>query len=175
VGDFARWIVDTPLMTSFIKWLTATPVSIAFEQQAAWAWPLGETLHFLGLSLLMGSIGVLDLRLLGFMRGVPITVIRRFVPWAIGGFVINLLTGAYFFIVQPRYYIANPAWWPKVFLLVVAGVNVLVFERMLGPRIDTLGPEQVPPLAFRIAGAVSLMSWLGVLYYGRMLAFAGIN
>lgn len=172
---FAKWIVATPLMTSFVNWLTSTHLSIAFEHQASWAWPLGETLHFFGLSLLMGSIGVFDLRLLGLMKRVPISAVREFVPWALAGFAINLVTGVYFFIVQPRYYIANPAWWPKLFFLLVAGLNVALFEKLLSPRIRTLRPDEDTPTSFKIAGAVSLLSWFAVLYFGRMLAFAGIN
>ena len=173
--SFARWIVATPLMESFVKWLTSTHLSKFFAAQAPWAWPLGETLHFVGLSILMGSIGVFDLRLLGLMRRIPISAVREFIPWAVAGFALNLFTGIYFFIVQPRYYIANPAWWPKVFFLLVAGLNVLLFERMLSPRIRTLRLDEDTPTSFKIAGAVSLISWLGVLYFGRMLAFVGIN
>lgn len=173
--SFARWLVTTPLMESFVKWLTSTHLSKAFAAQAPWAWPLGETLHFFGLSLLIGSVGVFDLRLLGLMKRVPLSAVRDFLPWAIVGFAINLATGVYFFIVQPRYYIANPAWWPKVFFLLVAGLNVALFERMLSPRIRTLRADEDTPTSFKIAGAVSLISWFGVLYFGRMLAFAGIN
>ncbi len=173
--SFAKWLVATRQMDSFVRWLSTTHLSKAFAAQAPWAWPLGETLHFVGLSLLIGTVGIFDLRLLGLMKRVPISAVREFIPWAIAGFAINLLTGVYFFIVQPRYYIANPAWWPKVFFLLVAGLNVALFERMLGPGIRTLNPDEDMPTSFKIAGAVSLISWFGVLYFGRMLAFAGIN
>jgi hypothetical protein len=175
VYAFPKWLVTTPLMESFVSWLTSTHLSKVCAAQAPWAWPLGETLHFVGLSLLMGSVGLYDLRLLGLMKRVPIGAVRSFVPWAITGFVLNLVTGIYFFVVQPRYYIANPAWWPKVFFLIVAGVNVAVFERTLSPRIIGIGEGEDTPISFKVAGAVSLASWFGVLYFGRMLAFLAIN
>jgi len=161
-------------MESFVTWLADSPVSHAFGRQAPWAWPLCETLHFFGLCLLVGIAGFFDLRLLGFAKSVSIRAAKDFMPWAIFGFSLNLFTGAYFFIAQPTQYIGNRAWPPKLFFLVLAGLNALFFEKALGARVRALGPNDDTPLSFKIIGAVSLVSWFGVLYFGRMLAFYGI-
>src|SRR5215813_9413990 len=58
-----------------------------------WVWPVLEDLHFLGLILLLGTIGVLNLRILGFLKQIPIAPLHRFIPWGIAGFATNLITG----------------------------------------------------------------------------------
>jgi hypothetical protein len=58
-------------MDAFIEWLRATSLSVTFQNEVAWLWPLCESLHFLGLSFLIGGAGLFDLRLLGFMKSIP--------------------------------------------------------------------------------------------------------
>jgi hypothetical protein len=138
-----------------------------------WVWPICEMLHFAGLSLLLGVVGLLDLRLLGFMRRVPVTALRALLPYGLAGFVINLVTGAIFFIGAPDQYIFNVAFYYKLLFLAVAGANALFFETTQGHRLVEYENGAITPTAFRVAGAVSLVSWLMVLYWGRMLPFVG--
>jgi hypothetical protein len=94
-------------------------------------------------------------------------------PLAIGGFVLNLMTGALFFIGTPHQYVGNAAWWAKVFFLILAGLNAMFFETTVGARTMNLGAGADTPTSAKIVGAVSLVSWLGVLYWGRMLPYLG--
>ena len=162
-------------LMAFGYWLHRTPISIALQAQSPWLWPLCETVHFLGLTLLLGIAGYFDVRLLGFSRRVPVAVVKQFMPWAIVGFGMCLVTGAIFFVSEPPTYLTNPAWGPKVFCLVVAGANALVFETAYARRIATLQPGEDTPLSFKIIAAVSLASWLGVLVFGRMLGFVATS
>jgi hypothetical protein len=159
-------------MAEFITWLKSTDVSIAIRTYP-WIWPACESLHFVGLALVLGVAGFLDLRLLGAFRQVPVHAIHRMVKWAVVGFVINLVTGVIFLIGAPDQYANNVAWWIKVFFLVVAGLNALFFETVAGRRALALGAGELPTPTLRIVGAVSLFSWLMVLYWGRMLPFVG--
>lgn len=138
-----------------------------------WIWPACESLHFIGLALLVGVAGFLDLRLLGAFAQVPVHAIHRMVKWAVVGFTINLITGVVFLIGAPDQYAHNVAWWLKVLFLVVAGANALFFETTQGRRVLAMGAGEQAPTTFRIVGAVSLFSWLMVLYWGRMLPFIG--
>ena len=88
-----------------------------------------------------------------------------------GGFGINLVTGMVFLISQPQEYVVKGAWWAKASFLVLAGLNVLVFEKLVSPRGPTVGPGDDTPLSFKIVGLASLVCWLGVLYFGRMLPY----
>ena len=165
-------LAATTLDESLVAFLRATALS-QWIVETPWAWPVCEALHFVGLSLLIGMIAPLDIRLMGFMKGVPIAALRRLVPWAIAGFLINLVTGLLFFVGAPSQYIANSSWWLKVLFLLVAGVNILVFETIKGSRIPEIGLGAGTPAALKTIGAVSLVSWFMVLYWGRMLAFLG--
>ena len=84
------------------------------------------------------------------------------------------LQAAYFFVAQPSQYIFNRAWLPKLFFLMVAGLNAIFFEKALGPKALTVGPGDDTPISFKIVGGVSLFAWVAVLYAGRILAFFGI-
>jgi hypothetical protein len=159
-------------MDAVVAWLKGTALSNAIVTHT-WVWPLCEGLHFIGLALVIGIVGLFDLRLMGFMKRLSVGAIRDLMPFAIGGFVLNLLTGAMFFIGTPEQYVRNVAWWAKVCFLVVAGLNAIVFETTVGPAMTQLPENGATPLAAKIIGAVSLVSWLGVLYWGRMLPFIG--
>lgn len=159
-------------MDAFVAWLESTSFSRAIVHYR-WVWPLCETLHFVGLSLVIGIAGFFDLRLMGFLRRVPFRAARELLPIALFGFLLNLVTGTAFFIGAPHQYVRNVAWWAKVVFLVLAGANALLFELVVGPRMMNLGDGDDTPAAAKAVGAVSLISWLGVVYWGRMLPFIG--
>jgi hypothetical protein len=159
-------------MNDAITWLANTSLS-SHMRDLKWLWPTCETLHFIGLSLLIGSAGLFDLRLMGFMRRVPVSAVRAFMPYAIVGFVTNLVTGVAFFVMMPAQYAYSLTWYAKLFFIVVAGLNAMLFETTLGTRVLMLGPDQDTPTSFKIVGAVSLCSWFAVLYCGRMLPYLG--
>jgi hypothetical protein len=159
-------------MDTFVAWVQSTALSQAIVLKI-WVWPAAETIHFVGLALVLGIVGFLDLRLIGAFPRVPIAAVRDLVPFAVIGFVLNLTTGVIFLIGHPEQYAHNLAWWLKVGCLALAGVNAAVFEWSVGPRVAALGPNDPTPMAARCIGVVSLCSWLGVLYWGRMLPFVG--
>jgi hypothetical protein len=158
-----EWMIDA---------IKATWLSGAIKAYP-WVWPACETLHFVGLSLLLGIVGLLDLRLMGFMKRVPISALRSLLPYGIAGFVINLITGLAFFIGAPDQYISNIAFYYKLLFLAVAGGNALFFETRQGRRVSEIDASGATPAAFRIAGVISIVSWFMVLYWGRMLPFVG--
>jgi hypothetical protein len=155
-----------------VAWLQSTAISHAMKD-LPWLWPACETLHFVGLALLVGTAGVFDLRLLGFLKSIPLSAAMQMRGWAAAGIGINVVTGVLFFVGAPDQYIDNPAWWAKVLFLVVAMANIAVFETTQGARVLAMTASADTPASFKIAGAVSLASWAAVLYFGRMLPFIG--
>jgi Family of unknown function (DUF6644) len=160
-------------MTDFAAWLHHTSLSVALQGQVRWLWPVCESLHFAGLALLLGVAGMFDLRLMGVMKRVPIAVVADFMPWAVVGFTINLVTGLIFVISEPSQYFTNPTWWVKVAFLVLSGANAIVYQLGFASRAAALPADADTPASFKIIGALSLTSWLGVLWAGRMLPFIG--
>jgi hypothetical protein len=138
-----------------------------------WLWPLCETIHFIGLAVLVGIAGFFDLRLLGMFKRVPISACKEFMPWAMFGFSLNLMSGLIFLTIFPAQYAYSQAWWLKVLFLCIAGANALIFETGFGKRAAALPAGVDSPIAFKMIGGVSLVSWFFVLYFGRMLPYLG--
>lgn len=159
-------------METLIQWVQATPVSL-WINQSTWVWPLCETLHFIGLSLLIGVTGFFDLRLMGFFRRVAVSAAKDLMPLALVGFAINAMTGIVFLTGLPAQYAHNRIWWFKVGFILLAGLNALLYETTLSAKVMTLEPNADTPVAAKLIGLVSLGSWLAVLYCGRMLPFLG--
>lgn len=137
-----------------------------------WLWPLCETLHYLGLSVLLGTVGFFDLRVLGLARGIPLQAIHRLIPWGIGGFAVNILTGIIFFVGHPDQYFYNNSFRLKVLFMAVAGLNVLAFYGTPAfNELKTLKPAMEAPLRAKIMAGTSLGMWVGVLICGRLLTF----
>jgi hypothetical protein len=159
-------------MTSFAVWLKSTPISELIRYYP-WLWPICESIHFIGLALVIGIAGLFDLRLMGLLRRIPVSAAKDLMPFAIAGFAMNLVTGTIFFVGAPDQYVNNPALWAKVLFIGIAGLNAMFFETTLGARVLTMGPGEDTPVSFKIVGFVSLLAWMGVLYWGRMLPFIG--
>lgn len=143
----------------------------SFVTATPWMWPTCETLHFVGLSLLCGVVFLVDLRVLGVVRGVSFASLHRLLPWAALGFGMNVTTGMLFFVGIPGQYIHNVSFYWKVALVMLAGANALYFTLFDEPW--SLGPGEDAPLTTKIAAASAMLLWVGVMYCGSMLPFLG--
>ena len=139
--------------------------------QTDWAWPIVESIHFVGLTLLFGSIAAWDLRLLGFAKQVPIAAFHRLVPFAILGFAINATSGAFFLMTDPDQYVYNPAFHLKMLCVMLAGANAGLFYLTMFRRVKRLEPGAQGSVLIRLSGAVSLVLWITVIICGRMITF----
>jgi uncharacterized membrane protein len=136
-----------------------------------YGWPSLETLHFIGLSLLIGVILLIDLRMLGVMKDVAFPALHRLLPWAILGFGTNLVTGVLFFVASPEQYVGNIAFVWKMILVMLAGANALYFT--LFEEAWVLKPGDDAPFTAKAVAVSAIALWLGVLYCGSMLPFLG--
>jgi uncharacterized membrane protein len=143
----------------------------SFVTDTPWMWPTCETLHFVGLSLLCGVVFLVDLRVLGLMKGVSFVSLHRLLPWAALGFGLNIGTGMLFFVGIPGQYIHNPAFYWKIGLAVLAGANALYFT--IFDEAWSLGPGEDAPFTAKIAAVSAMVLWIGVMYCGSMLPFLG--
>jgi len=139
--------------------------------RTAWGWPIAESLHFIGLSLLIGTVGLFDLRLLGVARRIPIAAMHRLIPWGLAGFGINALTGVCFLLAEPDQYVYNPSFHFKALFIVAAGMNALTFYLTSYRHVTADGAPDDAPLAAKVSAAVSLSLWIGVIIAGRLLTF----
>jgi hypothetical protein len=160
------------MLDALMDWLVSTPIN-GLVLNYAWSWPTLESLHFLALCTLMGSLLIMDLRLIGFNRIIPLQAVHSLMPVAIVSFAINLITGVGFLFGDPHTYFANWAFWFKMALILAAGLNFLVYYVTFEPKLVTLGPNDSTPALAKIVGLLSLVFWFGVLSYGRLLPYLG--
>jgi hypothetical protein len=129
------------------------------------------------MAMLVGVAGVIDLRLLGMAKGLPLGPLQRLMPWAALGFAINLITGFVFIAGNPRQYIGPPlslSFAAKMLFILLAGLNVFLFYTTgLKRLVDRVEAGHDAPLGAKVSAAVSLFLWVGVMYWGRMLQFFG--
>ena len=156
-------------MAMLLHWLPTT--TIAYYMGGKWEWPAAESLHFIGLSMLIGTVGLFDLRLLGVGRSIALPSLHRLVPWGILGYSINVITGICFFTAAPDLFMFNPSFQLKMLSMTLAGVNVMLFYTTMFRSVRTLGPDEPAPFPARIMGGVSLACWMGVITFGRLLTF----
>jgi hypothetical protein len=158
------------LVRAVVTWARGTPVHDLVLDHG-WVWPALESLHYVGLALLFGAIGLYDLRILGLAKAVPPSALHRLVPWGVAGFAINLVTGAMFFAGAPEQYAYNAAFKAKLAFLTLAGVNVVAFYSWAFAGVRELGPGADAPWRAKLATGVSLLAWIGVMIAGRLLTF----
>ena len=160
------------MLDSLMDWLVSTPIN-GLVLNYAWSWPTLESLHFLALCTLMGSLMIMDLRLIGFNRLIPLQAVHSLMPVAIVSFAINMITGLGFIFGDPHTYFANWAFWAKMLLVVLAGLNFLLYFTKVEPTILKLGPNEPTPMLAKAVGSLSLIFWFGVLSFGRLLPYLG--
>lgn len=159
-GDPAVPLIDAAKMSEYIEGVK-------------WVWPTCETLHFVGLSLLLGVVFLFDLRMLGFMKQVSYPTLHRLLPWAILGFAINVLTGMIFFIGNAGQYTHSvPFGWKMAFVL-VAGANALYFTMF--DEVWDLQPDQDAPMMAKFAAGSAVVLWVAIMWCGSMLPFLGTS
>jgi hypothetical protein len=141
-----------------------------YVRDTPWTWIAAETLHFVGLSLLVGVILLIDLRVLGFMSQVSFAALDRLLPWAMLGFALNVFTGMLFFAAAYGQYTNNPAFFWKLVFVLLAGANTLYFTF---DRTWAMAPGRDAPMLSKAAAVGAMFFWVGVMYWGSMLPFIG--
>jgi hypothetical protein len=135
--------------------------------------PWIEAVHVMAITLVFGSIALVDLRLIG-VRGVdrPISKIaNELLPITWLAFVLAAVTGAMLFISNALSYSQNLYFLAKIGLLALAGINMLCFQYIIGRDLEAWNHLERLPSSARIAGAISILTWAGVIFCGRLIGF----
>ena len=141
-----------------------------------WVWPILEDLHFIGLILIIGAFGALNVRILGMMKQLPVAPLHRFIPWGLAGFFLNIVTGMLFFMGMPGFYTPNVVFQIKMFTIMLAGLNLLLFQCTSAFRsLEHLGPGEDAPLYAKIVAASSLFLWIAAIVLGRYIPFGEVS
>ncbi len=167
------WAPLFRIFQPFAEWASTSSLNHVMTNEV-WAWPAAETIHFIGLAFLVGAISILDLRLLGVAKRLPIEPLHRLVPWGVAGFLANAITGFLFYTGDPLQFNSNPMFQWKMVFVALAGLNIMYFYvGGVFTKVAKLGPGADAPLSARIVAGSSLFLWFGVMTFGRMLPFVG--
>lgn len=156
--------------------LANMPLATAIREGDIW-FPWLETVHVLAVTLVLGTIITVDLRLIG-LRGYRVgraAVIRELVPWTWAAFALAVVSGSALFVSKAETYADNTFFRLKMAALLAAGINMAVFHLGAYRTIGDWDLAAAPPLGARMAGGISLACWLAVLCCGRWIGFTLSN
>jgi hypothetical protein len=159
ITEFCQWLYDTPL------------ANMVRESESLFPW--AESVHVLAIAAVVGSISFVDLRLLGLAsRDRPVSqLVNEVLPITWIAFVIALGSGVMLFASNALEYYNNPSFRIKMVLLMLAGMNMLVFHGLTYRGVGQWDLAPRPPLGAKIAGGTSLLLWIGVVAFGRWIGF----
>ena len=159
-------------VTRFIVWLAGTPWSIALHE-SLYVYTYVETAHVIGVALFVGTIAMVDLRLLGVaFRQTPVSQMNaRVLPFTVVGFLLMFVTGLLLFYAIPMRTWHSIWFRSKLVLMALAGANVWFFHQRVERDRATWDNNPAPPLGARLSAVVSLTAWIGVIVMGRMIAY----
>ena len=157
------------MLEQFCEWLQATPLAVSISEN--W-FPAVESLHVVALSLVVGTIFIVDLRLLGLStRSLGIRYLsERVTPWTWMAFVMAAITGGLLFAANATTYYSNVPFRIKMVLLLLAGLNMVFFQFVTFRNVATWDAGK-PSGGARFAGAMSLLLWTGIVISGRWIGF----
>ena len=159
-------------IVAFLKALEASGIATRIRD-SLWLFPLIESTHVIGLALVFGTILIVDLRLLGiastqrsFQR-----MASDILKWTWAAFALTALTGTLMFITNALVYYHNFFFRTKMLLLVLSGINMLIFELTAGRTIHNWDKAPSAPSAGKAVAAVSLVMWISIIVMGRLIGF----
>jgi len=140
-------------------------------REVFWLFPAAEIAHFFGLCLLMGAMLVVDLRLLGFARRIPLEATFSLIPAALVGFALNLASGIVFLCAYPENYWPSIAFRCKLAAIALGGANAVWFKLVEAPRIAAYPADADVDVRAKIVAGLSLGIWATVIVLGRFLPY----
>ena len=159
-------------VSPILDWLQNTALATGIRD-SLFLFPILESVHVIGLALVFGTIAVIDLRLLGvasterpFSR-----MASEIMKWTWAAFALTVLTGGLMFSTNAAVYFHNGYFRAKMALLVLAGLNVLVFELTARRTLPLWDQSPSAPAVGRAVATVSLVIWVAVIFAGRMIGF----
>ena len=159
-------------ITKFLEWLQGLSLA-AIIHKTPWAFTTVEVVHVFAVSLVIGTIAIVDLRLLGFASTKrPFAELsRQVLPFTWAAFALAVIAGVLLFISRATEYFANAVFWIKMSLIALAGINMMIFEFITVRGVQKWNLDPTPPPQARLAGGISIACWVLVIVFGRVIGF----
>jgi hypothetical protein len=159
-------------LRSWFEWLNEFPSSIAIRE-SLYGYPILLTSHVVTMCLFAGLILMMDLRLVGLAYAdAPVSQVqKRLFPWQMVGMALSSITGLLLFYSQPMRFYGKVFFWVKIVLMGLAGINALAFHYGTYKSVASWDSSASIPFPAKVAGAVSIVVWSGVIVFGRLVAY----
>jgi uncharacterized membrane protein len=163
-------VVEGPI-GAFISHFEPDPDKFADEMTfSKWWWTFMMAAHFIGLILIVGTVGLLDVRIMGFFKQLPVAPVHRLLPWGLAGLAINIATGLAAFASRPENYVYSAGLWVKMLALVLVGANAAVFYLTdIFGDVEKLGPGEDAAFTAKLVAGSGLFLWFVVIAMGRYI------
>jgi hypothetical protein len=154
----------------FLEWLQSTWVGILVAE-SLWGYPLFETIHTIGMAMLIGSLGLINLRVLGYKPELPLVRTRELLPLAWFGFTLNAISGSLLFSSDAVYFFESYTFRIKMVLIILGGLNAALLGKRIFREAASGGPAPPPTAGTKWIAASSLVFWIGAVCAGRLIAY----
>jgi hypothetical protein len=159
-------------IVGILQWINDQPLAENIRG-SYWMFPAIETIHVIAIVLVLGSITRLDMRLMGLVwQNRPVTeVAAEMLPWTWMSFVVATVFGLLLWSSKPIEYFQIAFFDMKMLLILLAGLNMLLFQFVTFRTVAVWDRDPLPPPGARLAGALSMVFWLSVVICGRLIGF----
>ncbi len=170
-GNVAEGAIKEGQIGSIIRVFEPDPDKFADAMTfSKWWWTFMMAAHFLGLILIIGTVGLLDIRIMGFVKQLPIAPLHRLIPWGLAGLGINVATGLMAFAARPDNYVFSLGLWLKILALLLLGLNAAAFYLTnIFEGVASVGAGEDAPISAKLIAASSLFLWFAVITMGRYI------
>jgi hypothetical protein len=154
------------------QWIQQSSIGTEIRE-STYVFPLIEATHVLGLAVSVGTITIVDLRLIGAtMTKEPVTdVIEQLQPWTLSGFAAMFISGALLFWSEAARLYPSYSYRAKFVFLFLLGVNALLFHTTIYKSVDKWNRDSTTPIQARMAGWIGITFWAVVIFMGRWTAY----
>lgn len=160
-------------MKQFAEWLSTTSPSVFIQHHNSWMIPTIQSIHIIGISLVLGSVLMIDLRVLGW-AGTDQTLrqtTNRFGPWLAGALILQLVTGLFMVVGEPVRELVNFSFWLKMVLVSIGTLVAIVFLATISKHEDTWDETLLRVSPVKCMAVVTFLIWLGIIILGRLIAY----
>lgn len=158
------------MISTFVQALEDTSLAVLIRQ-SAWLYPIIEIIHIIGIALLVGPAIMFDLRLLGLSKNIIIQdLAKHLLPWSQRSLFLLIPSGLLLFITNAATLWVDPVFRIKLVLLVIAGVNALLFHKYILTKISCRNVSTFTGSG-KLTAVMSIILWLAIIACGRLLAY----
>ncbi len=158
----------------FVDWVENSALGI-WMLDSLWAYPIALSTHAVGMSIVVGTVVMLDLRLLGFAGNAPLAAFRNMFALTLIGVILNFLSGIALFSSDPAQFLYHPVFWIKIGLMLTGVISIYFLWRQIQRDNENSNEDFKSSPKVKILAGFSLLIWFSVIVAGRLIAYVELS